>query len=64
MNMIARRLTRAQLEALAFAGLLALLLAISSLLNVAAGVDRDLSAMASSEVTTSAAKLGTISVNW
>ena len=36
MNMIAR-LTRAQLEALAFGGLLALLSAISSLLNVGAG---------------------------
>ena len=46
MNMIAR-LTRAQLEALGFGGLLALLSAISSLLNVGAGVDRDLSAMAS-----------------
>jgi len=65
MNMIARRLTRAQLEALAFAGLLALLSAISSLLNVGAGVDRDLSAMASNQVTTLAAeKARHISVNW
>ena len=39
-------LTRAQIEALAFASLLALLSVISSLFNVAAGVDRDLSAMA------------------
>lgn len=53
MNMIAR-LTRRQLEAFAFAGLLALLSAISSLSNVPGGVDRDLSAMAS-QMTTSAA---------
>ena len=53
MNMIAR-LTRAQLEALAFAGVLVLLSVISSLFNVAAGVDRDLSAMAPIQVTTSA----------
>ncbi len=63
MNMIAR-LTRAQLEALAFGGLLALLSAMSSLLNVGAGVDRDLSAIASNQVTTSAAEARHISVNW
>ncbi len=50
MNMI-DRLTRRQL-ALAYVGLLALLWAISSLFNVPAGVDRDLSAMASNRVTT------------
>jgi len=54
MNMIAR-LTRRQLEALAFIGLLALLSAISSLFNVPAGVDRARSAMVSNQVTTSAA---------
>jgi hypothetical protein len=64
MNMIAR-LTRAQLEALAFAGLLALLSIVSSLFDVPAGVDRDLSAMAPNQVTTSAPEARhTISVNW
>ena len=63
MNMIAR-LTRAQLRALAYVGLLALLSAISSLFNGPAGVDRDLSAMASNQVTTSAAEARHISVNW
>jgi hypothetical protein len=53
MKMIAR-LTRAELEALAFLGVLAVLSVISSLFNVAAGVDRDLSAMAPHQVTTSA----------
>jgi hypothetical protein len=53
MNMIAK-LTRAQLEAFAFAGLLALLSVTSSQFNVAAGVDRALSAMAPNQVTTSA----------
>jgi hypothetical protein len=43
MNMIAK-LTRTEVEALAFAGLLALLSAISSLSNVAADVDREISA--------------------
>ena len=51
MKMIGR-LTRAQLEALAVVGLLALLSAI----NLAAGVDRNLSAMAGNEVTTSVAE--------
>ena len=51
MNMIAN-LTRAQLEALAFAGLLALFSVISSVFNVPAGVDRGLSAMAPVQVTT------------
>jgi len=54
MNRIAR-LTRAQLEGLAFAGLLALLAAISSLFDVPAGVNRDLSAMASNHLTASGA---------
>ena len=64
MNIIAR-LTRAQLEALAFAGLLAVLSVISSLFNVADGVDRDLSAMAPNQVTTSAPEARhTINVNW
>ena len=64
MKMIAS-LTRAQLEAVAFAGVLALLSVISSLFNVAAGVDRDLSVMAPNEVTTSAPEARhTISVNW
>ena len=64
MKMIAS-LTRAQLEAMAFAGVLALLSVISSLFNVPAGVDRDLSAMAPNEVTTSAPEARhTISVNW
>jgi hypothetical protein len=49
---IIARLERSQLEALAFASLLALLWVISSLFNVAAGVDRDLSAMAPNQVTT------------
>ena len=64
MNMIAN-LTRALIEALAFASLLALLSVISSLFNVAAGVDRDLSAMAPNQMTTSAPEARhTISVNW
>jgi hypothetical protein len=56
------RLTRAELEALAFVGLLALLSAIPSLRNGPAGVDRDLSAMASHRVTTGS--VGTVKVNW
>jgi hypothetical protein len=53
MNML-DRLTRRQLT-LAYVGLLALLWATSSLFNVPAGVDRNLSAMASSQVTTTSA---------
>jgi hypothetical protein len=49
MNMISR-LTRAQLEALAFVGLLALLWTISWLFNVPAGVDRDLSPISTNQV--------------
>lgn len=51
MKMIGK-LTRSQLEALAIVGVLALLSAI----NVAAGVDRNLSTMAGNELTTSVAK--------
>lgn len=54
MNMIAK-LTRAQLEALAFVGILAVLSAISSMFNVPAGVDRDRAAMAPTQVMTLAA---------
>jgi hypothetical protein len=46
------KLTRAQLETLIFVVLLALLHVISSVFNVPAGVDRDRSAMASSQATT------------
>jgi hypothetical protein len=64
MNMIAK-LTRPQLQALAYVGFLALLSAISSLSNGAAGLDRDLSAArACNEVTTSAAEARHASVNW
>jgi hypothetical protein len=46
------KLTRAQLETLAFVVLLALLHVISSVFNVPAGVDRDRPAIASSQLTT------------
>jgi hypothetical protein len=54
MKMMAK-LTRAQLDALVYVGVLAVLWAISSLFNVPVGVDRDRAAMASTEVTTLAA---------
>jgi hypothetical protein len=46
------KLTRAQLETLIFVSVLAMLHVVSSVFNVPAGVDRDRSAMAPSQVTT------------
>jgi hypothetical protein len=55
--------TRVPLAAWAFAGLLTLLSISSSLVNIAAGPDRHLSASASKQVTTTA-KAEHASVNW
>jgi hypothetical protein len=46
------KLTRPQVETLVFVSVLALLHVISSVFNVPAGVDRDRSALASSQMTT------------
>ena len=61
MKMIAK-LTRPQLDGLVFVCVLVVLSVISSVFNVAAGVDRNRSAMAPNQVTTSAPEAGTISV--
>jgi hypothetical protein len=58
------RLTRAELEASAVAGLMLLLSAISALWDVSAGVKSDLSATASQQMTSSATGAQDISVNW
>jgi hypothetical protein len=52
--------SRVPLAAWAFAGLLTLLSTLPSLVNLAVGLDRDLSASASKDVTTTAKELGTL----
>jgi hypothetical protein len=56
--------SRVPLAAWAFAGLLTLLSTLPSLVNLAVGPDRDLSASASKNATTTAKEARHASVNW
>jgi len=56
--------SRVPLAAWAFAGLLTLLSTLPSLVNLAVGPDRDLSASASKDVTTTAKEARHATVNW